>query len=289
VNDDLTPPLLASTKQHSLSNIHRLANGVTAFPFHDPSPELQSRNPLLGVRIDICDRSGRFDSPYYLFCVRAGEGDGVANQELRIHRHTIPAFVPLEQYESQHLPLLDEGYGTLEDSVLSAGGGARAQDLHGLVQRVRHDLVAWRLRQDALAWLREELRIPEPASPSALPQKPLENNEDRDPDQAEDEDALGSDVDISEPSGRYRVCDVSAVTVDARQARVVWSDGRVGRIKISDQGKIERAVVIGHESRIRGMESILTNGEPTVYNLVARLEKLDKSASKKRFWSRRGS
>src|ERR1700761_1874050 len=64
-DDDLTPLNLANLQEHTQSNTHRLALGVTSFPFTDPSPELQSKNPLLGIRIDICNRHGKFDSPYY--------------------------------------------------------------------------------------------------------------------------------------------------------------------------------------------------------------------------------
>lgn len=267
LNDDLNL-LLESTKQHSQSNIHRLGVGVTAFPFDDPSPEIQSKNPLLGIRIDVCNRAGRFDSPYYIFCIRGGAEEGIVNQELRIHRHTIPAFVPLQDYEKQYLPLSDEGYGGSEDSMMSADGAERKQDLHTLVARVRHDLVSWRLRQDAIDWARDELEIPASKTQSGASDRTADGDNTNGHGEAQDE----SLSDVEEPVGKFGVREVSTVSVDARHARIVWTDDRVGRIKISDDGRIEKAVVFGQDARIGDVERILTEDSSTVSSLVERLE-----------------
>ncbi len=263
---------LESAFQQSTLNIHRLGFGVTAFPFHDPSPEVQPKNPLLGIRIDICNRKGQFDSPYYLFCIRAGDGEGPVNQELRIHRHTIPALVPLQEYEKQYLPLSDEGYGGSEDSALSVDGSQKKQDLHALVSRVRHDLVAWRLRQDAIDWMKEKLQIPVEQDQSR------EDHEDQDP--ADEGDGDGTIPDIDAPAGKLGIREFEAMGVDARQVRILWSDDRVGRIKISDQGKIEKAAVVGLEGRIVNMERILSEGDATVFDLFDRLQQVDLNTSK---------
>ncbi|KIX06170.1 uncharacterized protein Z518_04144 [Rhinocladiella mackenziei CBS 650.93] len=267
LNQDLTP-LLQSSRKHSQSNIHRLGFGVTSFPFHDPSPELQSNNPLLGIRIDICDRTGRFDSPYYLFCMR--DRDGEQSPNLRIHRHTIPALVPLQVYEKQYLPRQHDD--EMEDSMVGDEGLAKKQDLHSLVERVRHDLVAWRLRQDAVGLVREELGIPEPKVPVDRPGS------------TSDEEMVTEDLEEEEEEGRrFGVLDFAAMNVDARQVRILWSDGRVARVRISDQGKIEKAVVIGLDNdRMRDLERILTDANPMVMELVDRLEKIEKTMSKRR-------
>lgn len=238
---------------------------MTSFPFHDPSPELQSKNPLLGIRIDLCNRIGRFDSPYYIFCMRTRTGDGTRG--LRIHHHTIPALVPLQDYEKRYLPLADEGYGSSEDSLeLNEAGG---QDLHGLVERVRHDLVSWRLRQEAIELLREELEVP-------LPQTTLSDDNPDDDDEKVDSDKEHS----PEPVGRFGVRELSPVSVDARQARIIWADGRVGRLRIADDGRIEKAVVIGQEDRLRDQERMLTDGNPMLRDLVWCLERVDQANSR---------
>lgn len=254
--------------QKSSSNLHRLSIGVTSFPFHDPSPEVQPKNPLLGIRFDICDRNGHFDSPYYLFCIKVGGEEGPSIQELRIHRHTIPALVPLQDYEKQYLPLSDEGYGGSEDSLLSAEENQRKQDLHGLVSRVRHDLVAWRSRQDAIEWLRDKLEIP-----AAVKERHRQTYQEAG--QQSDEDS--SLLDIDAPAGKFGIREFESVGVDARQVRILWSDDSVGRIKITDQGKIEKAAVIGLDGHIASFERILTQGDATVYDLLDRLQEIDTS------------
>ncbi|ETI28316.1 hypothetical protein G647_00765 [Cladophialophora carrionii CBS 160.54] len=293
-NDD-TPLNIDHVQEHNQTNIHRLALGVTAFPFIDPSPELQAKNPLLGIRIDVCNRHGKFDSPYYIFCVRSTD----RGQDLRIHRHTIPALVPLEQYEREYLPLSsptreeDEGY-VGSDGVENTTGGARKQDLHILVSRVRYDLVSWRLRKDAAEWLREELGLSrrsrnegrsngrDPADSTGGERakrrdRASSNSEHGDDDDSDpDTEMTDSDSDPDELTGKFNVDSLTTLEVDARQLRIIWSDDRVGRLKVSDDGKIEKAVVIGEDgTRVRHVERILMGDEKegcSVKQLLKRLE-----------------
>lgn len=258
-----TPLNLADLQQQSRSNAHRLAFGVTSFPFTDPSPELQAKNPLLGIRIDICNRLGKFDSPYYIFCIRASD----TGQELRVHRHTTPALVPLQQYEELYLPLKssvlpeDEGYGGSQDSRpsnddLENGTGTKKQDLHGFVARVRHDLVSWRLRQDAVELLKEDLDLPSSASKEKPSERDDNSNEKTtDPDTSTIEN---DDNDAADPTGKFNITSLSTQGVDARQIRILWSDESLGRVRIADDGKIERARVIDiNNNRAKETERIL--------------------------------
>ncbi|KIY01415.1 uncharacterized protein Z520_02967 [Fonsecaea multimorphosa CBS 102226] len=300
-SNDNSPLQLQDLQLHSQTNAHRLAFGVTSFPFHDPSPELQSSNPLLGIRIDICNRNGFFDSPYYMFCVRARD----TGDELRIHRHTIPALVPLEQYEKQYLPISsldDEGYGGSDDSGLSINerGTTTKQDLHGLVARVRYDLVCWRLRKDVTEWLRKELDIPEPSAqrPRSFKNqaggtkeeadnkggdtemRSTEDDSDYESDDSNSERGSEEDEEDEEEemTGKFNVQSLASLEVDARQLRIVWFDDRVGRIKISDDGKVQKAVVIGLDgNRVKDVERILMgdgDGSVSLYDLVGRLEEV---------------
>ncbi|EXJ64381.1 hypothetical protein A1O7_00717 [Cladophialophora yegresii CBS 114405] len=294
--NDATPLNIDNVQEHNRSNIHRLAFGVTAFPFIDPSPELQAKNPLLGIRIDVCNRNGKFDSPYYIFCVRSTD----SGQDLSIHRHTIPALVPLEQYEREFLPLTsqareeDEGY-VGSDGVENTTGEARKQDLHLLVSRVRYDLVSWRLRRDAAEWLKEELGLfdrqsrsgERSNSPDSANSSGGERGKRLEPDSAnsehEDEnysspdtEMTDSDSDEDEVTGRFNVDSLTTLEVDARQLRIIWSDDRVGRLKVSDDGRIEKAVVIGEDgSRVRDVERILTGDETEGCNVKQLLRRLE--------------
>lgn len=265
-NATTTPLNLADLQQQSQSNAYRLAFGVTSFPFTDPSPELQAKNPLLGIRIDICDRLGKFDSPYYIFCIRASD----VGQELRVHRHTIPALVPLQQYEELYLPLKssatpeDEGYGGSEDcrpgnDDSDNGPGTKKQDLHGFVARVRHDLVSWRLRQEAAEMLKENLDLPTSESKEKTSDADTKSAEQTtNPDTLTNED---EDDEEEEPAGKFNITSLSAEGVDARQIRIIWSDSSIGRLKISDNGMVEKARVIDiNNNRAKETERILMKG-----------------------------
>jgi len=260
-SDDLAP-LLAASEQHSQSNVYRLAFGVTAFPFRDPNPETLNQR-FLGIRFDVCNRQGRFETPYFIVCKRMREADG----ELRIHKHTIPELVPVAKYEKRYLPLQDEGYGS-EDSAGGATG--LRQDLHSLVRRVRRDLAAWVFRRDAINILNENLGL------SAS--EPKEKKE-KSPDEPQDEDTDMPDF----VSGRFGVVQISPTAVEARYARIVWSDGRVGRIKISNKGRVNRVVIVGEGARRqRHAERILmstTIGDVSMASVARKLEILQNVAS----------
>lgn len=235
---------------------------MTAFPFTDPSPEHQSFNPLLGIRFDICDRAGRFPKQYHIFCRRVS----ASSQELRIHRHTIPSLVPLSDYEKQYLPLTDEGYGGSEDSYLSNSDHPKTQDLHTLVTRVRKDLVSWTLRLDAIDFLRECLDLPPPKVKTGT------GSEMEDDGQAdEDEDMSDSEF---ESCGKFGVRQLEICSPDASQARILWSDDRVGRIKLSPEGGIVKAAVFSGAGRVAEQERILSSGSATIYGFHKTLELL---------------
>ena len=89
----------------------------------------------------------------------------------------------------------------------------------------------------------------------------------------EDESAVGA--------GKYGVVAVEPVAVDAHFARIIWSDGRVGRIKISEDGNIQRAVVIGmvdgQEQRRANDERVLVDEGARIDTLVNRLEQIYES------------
>ena len=254
-DSELTTVLNQQTEQ-SKQATYRLAFGVTGFPFVDPSPDT-SNVPLLGIRFDIYKRNGQFDSPYYVLCKRVSD----ESSEVRVHRHTIPALVPLGQYEEQYLPLADEGYGS-EDSQLGAGSGR--QDLEAFAAAVRKDLVAWRLRQESIERVREKLGLSVEDDVDGRGGREAEN---------EDGNTVGA--------GKYGVVTVEPVAVDAHFARIIWADGRVGRIKISEDGNIQRAVVIGlvdgQEQRRANDERVLVDEGARIDTLVNRLEQIYES------------
>ncbi|KAL1957369.1 hypothetical protein VTO42DRAFT_6049 [Malbranchea cinnamomea] len=233
-------PVLLNSDAHALSNHHRMAFSVTSFPYKDPSPHAESPD-LLGIRIDICGRDGKFVKPYYLLLKRVGAD----RKSLRVHKHTIPVFIPLDQLEERYLPAPTDVEDS-SDSLKPRKGGN--QNLQRLVRELRRELVAWHIRKDAISWMREELGI--------------------------SEDVEGNSAELrgdgGSASGR-RIVSLDATSIEARFVRVHWADGRTGRFKITNEGFIEDVIVLDKDGRDKETESLLLAGDRRVESLVQRL------------------
>ncbi|CAG8898831.1 unnamed protein product [Penicillium egyptiacum] len=254
-------PIVHSAGAHTSSNHHRIAFGATAFPFKDPSPTAGSAT-LLGVRIDVCARNGRFAKPYYIILQhehnRAVSGSA---KMLKVYRHTVPGFISIAKLESVYLPrpgvTRENGNGHRGSSSgededaepakpwKKSGSSARKQDLRGFVRELRRELVAWHMRVDAVEFLREKLGLV-----------------------GEGGGSLPFDVSPDRDTG---IVSLAAVAVEARYVRVEWVDGRVGRFKLSNAGIVERAVVIGDEGRDKKVEDAMTGGGGRVETILDRL------------------
>ncbi|EER24491.1 hypothetical protein CPC735_058610 [Coccidioides posadasii C735 delta SOWgp] len=235
-NPSLVPVVLDS-QNHALSNHHRAVFSTTSFPFKDPSPHSRSQN-LLGIRIDICTRGGRYSKPYYLLLKRAHSDQKL----LRVHRHTIPAFIPLNQLERRYLAVPDVDF-ELQQALKAKPG---KQDLKRFVRQLRRELVAWHLRRDAIAWLREELGI----------------------DKVECvRDSQGSDS----LAVKLGISSITPASLETRYLRFEWRDGRVGQIQLSSQGLVERAVVVSSEGRDMTTENLFLRGDRRIETAVQRL------------------
>ncbi|KGO77380.1 Centromere protein Cenp-O [Penicillium italicum] len=255
-------PLVHTAGAHTSSNHHRIAFGATAFPFKDPSPT-SSAGTLLGVRIDVCARNGRFAKPYYIL-LQHERGPGSGSRKIfKVHRHTVPGFISIAKLESVYLPRPgstrgigngdgDAGRSSGEDEDAEpakpwkkSGSSSRKQDLRGFVRELRRELVAWHMRVDAIDFLRERLGLV-----------------------GEDGKSLPFDVSPDRDTG---IVSLAAVAVEARYVRVEWVDGRVGRFKLSNAGVVERAVVIGDEGRDKKLEDAMTGGGGRVETVLDRL------------------
>ncbi|KAJ5820321.1 hypothetical protein N7474_005912 [Penicillium riverlandense] len=263
-------PLVRAAGTHSDSNHHRVAFGTTAFPFKDPSPT--SSGELLGLRIDICARNGRFTKPYYVLLRRertprsagAHAGAGRPRRLLRVYRHTVPAFISIARLEQVYLPPSrrdgdwngeergesmdpeDEEEEEDDDGPLKpwkqSGKAARKQDVRGFVRELRRELVAWHVRVDAVDLLREKLALTE--SSKAVATAPVEGT---------------------------GIVSLSSTALEARYVRLEWEDGRVGRFKLSNTGLVERAVVIGDQGRDKKTEEAMTGSGGRAETILERL------------------
>ncbi|KAM5442568.1 hypothetical protein MferCBS31731_002447 [Microsporum ferrugineum] len=237
--DSDAPSAILESDRHAETNHHRIVFSATSFPFKDPSPHTDSPD-LLGVRIDVNVRDGTFVKPYYLLLRRAGED----RKSLQIHRHTIPVFIPLKQLEQRYLPrqASDDDSGNLKPWK------RRKQNLKALVRELRRELVAWHLRRDAVTLLQEQLGIT----------------------------GAGS-VDLPAGSNAHTlgISSVTAASVEARYIRIQWQDGRIGRVKVSNRGLVERVIIIGDNGRDKITETVIAGGDARAEGIVQRL--LDKT------------
>ncbi|KAJ5918321.1 hypothetical protein N7454_010696 [Penicillium verhagenii] len=261
IHDEISPLAQAAGK-HSETNHYRIAFGTTAFLYKDPSPSAPAEN-LLGLRVDVCTRTGRFAKPYYVL-LRRERVKGGKEKSLRVYRHTVPAFISITKLEDVYLPFKGSKAKTphnVEDESNSEDQGEslkqgnkrrkvfRSQDLRGFARELRCELVAWHLRCDAVDLLRERLgfRESEPGSESS---------------------AVGR----LSPESKAGIVSLQSTAIEARYVRLEWEDGRVGRFKLSNTGIIERAVVIGDEGRDKHTEDAMTRGGGRIESLVERLQ-----------------
>lgn len=269
-----SPILLTQTGRHQESNRHRVVFSATTFPFHDPSPhKTKDETELLGLRLDLCTRNGQFSKPYYVLFQKEKSKRPLQHQSYRltIHRHTIPAFIPVDKLAQRYLPLPNSRKSYWENDLkhdLDPGnidsteiGDPHPQDFTAFVRHLRRELAAWHFRRDAISWLREQMGLLE--------------------------DRVGGSVNssitrgtspLSSPSRSIRnfhnsteIISLKPTSIEARYVRLEWADGRVGRFKISNSGLIERAVVIGDRGRDKKMEDVLTGGGRRVDALLERL------------------
>jgi central kinetochore subunit Mal2/MCM21 len=284
LNEDISP-LVRAAGSHAQSNHHRIAFSTTTFPFKDPSPVVDGESAkdaknLLGVRIDICVRNGRFTKPYYILLrkVRVPAEDAEkdpADIRLKVHRHTIPAFIPVERLERILLSGHPRGPGdgdengddSIEQLKKKPTSPVRKQNLQLFVREVRRQLVAWHMRLDAIYFIRGQIGI-------------IQRGVDSYPDDEDgpwDRDVLidvGFDSGVGETrlkKNEFGIASFSPTALEAAYVRVEWEDGRVGRFKISDSGKVERAVVIGDKGRDKVLEAALTGGDRNVLTVLDRL------------------
>ena len=200
-------------------------------------------------------------------------------ERLKVHKHTIPSFIPIRKYEAEYLPCdedaEDELDGVMEDvdmpdHVETEEDNGR-QDLHGFAKAIRHDLVSWNLRSDAIEAAATEFGLRTTAETYGG-----DNNNNK--------NTSTTTVIPPVPSPtNHGVRKLNSVAIDARFARIEWSDGRVGQIRIADNGTIEKAVVFGETSnngnqRVPRDERILAGSDGqtvSVLDLVGCLRKLD--------------
>lgn len=56
------------------------------------------------------------------------------------------------------------------------------------------------------------------------------------------------------------IADISAADAEAKQIRIEWVDGKIGRCVVDDDGGVVKCVVVGDEGRDRETERMVLQG-----------------------------
>ncbi|KAL5906520.1 hypothetical protein ACKVV1_010923 [Pyricularia oryzae] len=225
---DLLKKRRAKQAAHDQRNTYRTCAGITTFKVRDPDPAAVDGGAVLGVRIEVM-RSGRFMRPFYVLLNRPWDKDAAAKRYLRVHRHTLPAAIPLAGLAARYLP-----------APRSASSGKRPrQDLGAFVRRLRRELVRYHQRLGAVADLRAVVGLDERSK------APVSTPADEPPEAV----VMKSIEDDRESRARQRravagIVDIEPVDTAATQFRFDWRDGRVGRLVIGPGGEVLQSVVV---------------------------------------------
>jgi central kinetochore subunit Mal2/MCM21 len=174
-----------------------------------------------------------------------GEEDGNDERKglYRVHRHTLPACIPLASLAKRWLP---NGKGVVGSGLQ----GGKRQDMKGFVRAVRRELVGYHKRIAVIKGLRTSFDLDEPTTSSN--QKRMEKRMEK---------------------GREKVIvDITPADAEAKQVRIEWRDGRIGRVQMDEEGKMLKCVVIGEEGRDRDIEGRITRRDEN--GNEARIEEL---------------
>lgn len=197
---------------------------------------------------------------------------GKKGRWLRVHRHTIPAFLSMDKLQRVYLPVpvpVPERGDTEENDEemqlkpwKKPKHQPKQQNLHAFARALRRELVSWHLRHGAIAHLREKLGVQNTSSQDTTTT-------------AISEDKLNDDGNGGWlPINPLGLVSLSPASLEARYVRLEWEDGRVGRFKLSNSGIVERAVVIGDSGRDKVVEGVLRGGDGRVEGVLERLARL---------------
>jgi central kinetochore subunit Mal2/MCM21 len=157
---------------------------------------------------------GKFTRPYYIMLNKPFPG----SELLRVHRHTVPPCIPLSSLAAQYLPTPKGAGEALK---------GKKQDLQLFIRAIRREIIGYHNRTSVIKTLRKEFKL--------------------------DDDANLS----KKGKGKQRekvIIDISAADAEAKQVRIEWVDGRIGRCVIGEGGEVVKCVVIGDDGRDREVE-----------------------------------
>jgi central kinetochore subunit Mal2/MCM21 len=224
-SSDTVKRAIEQQSKRNLENVYRACAGVTAYKVKDPDPNAINNGNILGVSIDVAI-SGKFVETYHVL-LNWRESDG--SRLLRIHKHTIPPCIPLQQLVNKWLPT--SGKDVEMDPE---------QDLVKFGRLLRKELVGWHMRVKAVEDMKKDAGL--------VNQRPREEKDGGLENTGKILNAFVSDdeasSDIEEDNaedGTARILDVESDAA-VRQITITWSDRRVLVMSITKDGRIEKAV-----------------------------------------------
>ena len=186
-----------------------MCTGATLFESRDPDPYAVDNGRIIGVRIEAFHRrEKKFAKPNYILLNRPYSQD---TERLRVHRHTLPPYIPLKRLVDQFL--------TPPDSFATTGSGEgiplkqlkqHKQDLSRLVREIRRELISYQRRKEAVLVLQEK---------------------------------------VKHDNGENAIREIDAVDAELRELRIDWTNGSVARIRVSQKGDIEKILVVGADGK----------------------------------------
>ncbi|KAI0017919.1 Cenp-O kinetochore centromere component-domain-containing protein [Xylariomycetidae sp. FL0641] len=218
--------------------LYRTCAGMTAFRVRDPDPNATDGGAVLGLRIEAMAASPAargFLRPFYVLLNRPYPG---GSRHLRVHRHTVPASVPLAGLAARHLPA-----PSARDSETG-----KQQDLAAFARALRRELVRYQNRCAVIGDVRRAAGL-----------------------EGKNSNATGQEERGQQETGGGGILDVSAADPQATQIRIDWLDGRTGRLVMTDDGVITQMVVQGESGRDRETARKLLGGGARVEDIVRHL------------------
>lgn len=228
VQDSPKKQLVESSKDvrtDNLTTLYRACAGVTTFTVQDPDPQATDDGHVLGVRFDVCN-SGRYIRPYYVMLSRA---TGTKNH-LRVLHHTCPPCIHITALAARFLP----SPRVKECQGAAVAEGPSKQDVTRFVRSVRREIVSYHLRLQSIKHLRKQFNLDEKSKVSAKKKT---------------------------QSADQVIHDVTAIDAEAKEVRIEWTDGQIGRAVVNANGEIMKCVILGDDGRDRENERrILSHG-----------------------------
>ena len=224
-SDAATKRIIDQQLRRNLENTYRACAGVTAYRVKDPDPYAVHNGDILGISIEVPLNGGFVDTYHVLLVVREPENTG----RLRIHKHTIPACIPLQQLANKWLP-----------QSTNNGDGAKdmEQDLVKFGRALRRELVSWHMRLQTIQDLRRAAKIPDDD----------ENHEDNAVGLVSGGKVLNafvsddsSDAEEDDGEAPIRILDIEADAA-VRSVTITWSDGRTAGLVVTKDGRVDKAI-----------------------------------------------